>query len=77
MHNDDIYMSRPEFIKKLKNDDVLCVVAQALAFDRMGNDFDICNKTVPILHRYLENADNLIELLKKHNLVITHQKGYK
>lgn len=71
--SNDIYMGRTEFIKRLKNNDVLCVVAQALSFDSMGKDFDICNKNLSVLHRYLENAMNLIEMLKKHNLVILHE----
>ena len=65
-------MTSAEFSKLYGEDDVVCVLAHALAEESLGSGYNIVNKTEFIRHRYVELAKDLIEKLEKHDLVITH-----
>lgn len=71
------HMTSIEFSKLYKEDDVVCVLAQALAEESLGRGYNIVNKSTFIRQKYIDLAEDLIEKLEKHNLIITHTNTEK
>jgi hypothetical protein len=70
---DENYMSSIEFGKKLESEDIVCVLAQALAEEALGSDYKLVNKKNFIRQRYIDLAADLIMKLERHHLIITHK----
>ena len=70
---DENYMSSIEFDKGLKSEDIVCVLAQALAEEALGLDYRLVNKKNFIRQRYIDLAIDLIKKLERHNLIIIHE----
>jgi len=68
------YMTSMEFKELYNNDDIVCVLAQALAEEAMGQGYNIADRKDFIRQKYIDLAEDLIEKLEKHNLIITHDK---
>jgi len=62
-----------EFDKKLQEDDEICVLAQALADEAMGQGYNLSYKKDFIRQRYIDLAEDLKRKLLKHNLIIVHK----
>ena len=70
---DENYMSSTDFDKGLKSEDIVCVLAQALAEEALGSDYRLVNKKNFIRQRYIDLANDLIKKLERHHLIITHE----
>lgn len=68
------YMTSMEFKTLYDKDDIVCVLAQALAEEAMGQGYNIIDKKDFIRQKYVDLATDLIEKLEKHNLIITQKK---
>jgi len=67
------FMTSSEFEKRLAADDEVCVLAQALADEAMGQGYNLSYKKEFIRQRYVDLATDLIKKLQKHNLILTHK----
>ena len=65
-------MTSIEFEQRHQDEDEICVLAQALAEDAMGEGYRLSHKKEFIRQRYVDLASDLIEKLKKHGLKIVH-----
>jgi hypothetical protein len=66
-------LTSEEFRSKLKENDEVCVLAQAYAFNSMGPHFELSNKKSYVRERYIDKAYDMIKMLNQHSLIIIHK----
>jgi len=66
--------SQTEFKNNLKEKNIYFILADFLAKDFFGKNFELQNKSVIMINKYLDKASELVEKLKKHNLKIIYSE---
>lgn len=71
-------MKSYEFKERFENNDVVCVVAQALSNrDSVFHTSDLLNAKDFIIMKYINKAEKIIKLLEEYNLEIKYKNEEK
>lgn len=70
------YISASEFENRCNRGDVVCILAQLLADDALGN-YNLSHKSNTVRQKYIDMAETLIRKLNKRNLTIIYDSKGK
>ena len=67
-----IDITASEFKERYNNGDIVCLLAQYMAYDSFGYNYNLEYKKPNIIMSYIHRAEELIGKLKKQNLEIIY-----
>lgn len=63
-----------EFQKRYDAGDIICILAQQMAAEAFGQEYNLMYKKPATIIQFIHRAEEMIKQLKKHNLEIIHIK---